>query len=45
MMNVIRSKVKSEWVFMAVFFLIFLFYIAGKSLGSHFIMFMRSQGL
>ncbi|EGM79694.1 hypothetical protein Rhein_0154 [Rheinheimera sp. A13L] len=45
MMNVTRSKIKSEWVFIAVFFLIFLFYIAGKSLGSDFIIFMRSQGL
>jgi hypothetical protein len=45
MINVIRSKVKGVWFFITVFFLIMLFYIAGKSLGSDFIIFLRSQGV
>ncbi len=45
MIKVIRSKIRSEWFFIAVFFLIFIFYKAGKSLGSDFIIFIRSQGL
>jgi hypothetical protein len=45
MINLMRSKIKGVWLFITVLFLTMLFYIAGKLLGSEFIIFMRSQGL
>jgi hypothetical protein len=45
MINLVRSKIKGVWLFITVLFLAMFFYIAGKLLGSEFIIFMRSQGL
>jgi hypothetical protein len=45
MNSTIFEKIKGVWFFITVFFLIMLFYMAGKSIGSDLIVFLRSQGI